>query len=130
MTDLDTDAVVAVVGVVGRTGGREFEIGWLDDSYPHRWYASAKYRGARLTGEHPSKPDIAADRLAHRILHGGQCTYCGQNINTKPKKGHWADGECIWHRDGNEWVRGCDNGHAIAPPEAREHGRADQAGAA
>ena len=105
--DMDLPAIVAAVGVVGRSGAAQFEIGWLDDSYPHRWWASAKYQGRRITGEHPSKPDIAVDRLVHKMLHGGLCVHCGDRINLTPTKGRWADGNCEWHRVDAIWQPGC-----------------------
>jgi hypothetical protein len=95
------DAVVACADLVARTGAREFELGYLDDDVPvekARWYAHAKYRGARLTCEEQASPEAAADGLAHRLLDGGICTGCNGLVGT----------ECRWHRDGTAWVRGCD----------------------
>lgn len=101
-------ALVAAVDVIGRSGATGFEIGYLDDQPPHRWYATAIYKGAKVHGEHPSNPEVAADRLARKLLHGGQCTHCGGKVNVRPWEGHWADAECIWRRAGNRWVRGCE----------------------
>lgn len=115
------DAVIAAAEIVGRSGGTEFEIGWLyDDEEPppgwpegkpvpveeQQWYATARYKGAMLKGE-GTWPWEACQRLAARVLHGGQCTHCKKKINLVPEQGHWADGECNWQRVGKHWIRGC-----------------------
>lgn len=130
------DAVVAAAEIVGRSGGREFEIGWLyDDEDPppdwpegvkvpieeQRWYATARYKGALLKGE-GTWPWEAAERLAARVLHGGKCVVCGKSINLVPEQGRWSDGNCNWHREGKHWLRGCDGGYTVAPNRAmRRH---------
>lgn len=105
---IDTDAVVAVADLVARSGGREFEFGYLDENVPvekARWYAQARFKGALLVADERKSPDEACDALARRLLTGGQCTGCGKrvSIGTSNPKGH-----CGWHRDGPAWVRGCD----------------------
>ena len=78
------DPVLAVADPCGRSGATNFETGYLDDQPPHRWYASAQYKGARLFAEDPDDPTIAADGLA---------------IQTRKA--------CLWAREGARWVRGC-----------------------
>jgi hypothetical protein len=116
------DAVIAAAEIVGRSGGKEFEIGWLyDDEEPppgwpegvivpieeQQWYATARYKGALLKGE-GTHPALAAERLAARVLHGGQCVRCKQSVNLVPEQGQWSTGNCNWRRVGKHWVRGCD----------------------
>jgi hypothetical protein len=103
----DLDAVIAAVDVVGRSGGKHFEIGYLDDEEPHRWYATATYQGAKAIGEHPTSPDKAADLFAYKVLHGGQCTHCRRTINVHPSRRHRPPGQCVWRRRGDSWIRGC-----------------------
>lgn len=131
------DAVVAAAEVVGRSGGREFEVGWLyddEDAPPgwpegvavpveeQRWYATARWKGALLKGE-GAWPWEACERLAARILHGGQCIACRQKINLVPEQGSWADGNCNWHREGKHWIRGCAGGHGSLQNRKQRRGR-------
>lgn len=118
------DAIIAAAELIGRSGAQQFELGWLyDDEEPppgwpegvavpveeQGWYATARYKGALLKGEgnHPAE---ACERLATRVLHGGQCVNCKQSINLMPEEGNWSDGNCNWHREGKHWLRGCDGG--------------------
>lgn len=138
--DMRVDEIVATVELVGRSGGRELELGHLDDvpdSRAARWYAHAKFRGARLTtDEHPG-PVEALDALARKILTGAQCQHCGGVVTLSPD-GAWVytkstlitgarwDVEttsqihqCRWRRIGAHWRRGCEaTTHNQPTPEA------------
>lgn len=95
------DAVVACVDLVARSGGKSFEVGYLEDDVPvekARWYATAVFRGAKLSCDEQSSPEAAADGLAHRLLEGAQCAGCQRRVGTV----------CRWRRNGTAWVRGCD----------------------
>lgn len=77
--NLDEDALFAAADLVGRTGAKSFEIGYLHDDVPAAeagWYAHAQYKGARIT-EEGAGPVEAAEALARRLLAGGKCTRCG-----------------------------------------------------
>jgi hypothetical protein len=109
-----TAAVVAVADLVGRSGGRRFEIGYLDDD-PDRpdWWATVTYDGAKLTAERHATPSAAADALARLILEGGRCTHCGHTVTLRranagraPRRTN-APRQCRWRRIGDRWVRGC-----------------------
>lgn len=78
-SDAYEDAIVAAVDLVGRTGARGLEFGYLDDPVPGRidWYAHAQYAGARVTVEHQRGPLEAVETLAHRLLTGARCVHCG-----------------------------------------------------
>lgn len=101
------ERLVAAIDVVGRSGGKGFEVGFLDEDVPAhlaRWYAHAQYKGARIsTEEHPG-PVEAAEALAWRLLEGGQCTSCRRLIGLE---GHAGGGPCRWRRVGDCWVPGC-----------------------
>lgn len=109
----DSDALVAAVDLAGRSGARQVEIGWncphdnADDTDHHceqtRWYAQAKYKGARLFFE-DSDPVVAAEQLARRILDGAKCAHCGLPVALSDRFGLAA---CRWTREGNRWKRGC-----------------------
>lgn len=102
----DRDALIAAVDLVGRTGSRNFEIGYLWDDVPVSeagWYAHAQYRGARITVDDCTSPIEAADRLARRLLTNGFCNRCRRRITLGKRAAH----QCRWWREGAKWVQGC-----------------------
>lgn len=101
---VDQDAVVAIAELVGRSGGRGFEIGYVNDDPPHLWYAQAKYRGERIIAEGKDDPAEAADALARKILDGGQCAHCRRTVRLSDGRGD----VCRWTRMGATWKRGCE----------------------
>lgn len=107
-TDL-MPAVIAAADLCGRSGAKQFEIGYLHDDVPMAeagWYATALYNGAKVIGEGHG-PEQAADALARKILHGGLCLDCGGKINVHPRQGHWSGRECVQKRHRDRWVKGC-----------------------
>lgn len=130
---LDTDAVLACVELVGRTGAKNFEIGWLNDvgepafaQHGPQWWAKAQYRGERLFVEDFAMPDEACQALAERLLYGAKCTHCGGLVALSDEgafafeRGYLMDGttwtadeaaaagQCRWERVGAHWKRGCE----------------------
>jgi len=101
---LDEDAVIACADLVGRTGARGFEIGYLTDERAADWYAFARYRGARITVENQPGPVEAADALSRRLLGGGRCM-CGKAVALAD-----TPGACRWTRLGKRWVGACGRG--------------------
>lgn len=101
LTDDDRSKVIACADLVGRAGARSFEIGFLNDEPPHRWYAHAMYRGARIQVENHDDPAGAALELAEKLLTGAQCR-CGRLVALRP------DGAVAFHKttlaDGTEWT--------------------------
>ena len=94
--DLNDDVIVACMDLVGRTGARDFQMGYLNDgpdwSESPEWYAEASFQGAKLTsGTHPS-PDLAAMALALRLLRGAVCR-CGQQITLSDTP---SEPRCRW----------------------------------
>lgn len=133
MSAFDDDAVQAAADLVGRSGARELEIGYLHDDVPSEqagWYAKVTYRGSRLIEEDHRGPVEACEALARRILLGAKCAHCGGLVALSDDgavafaQAHMADGttwtakqamatkQCRWRRHGNRWVRGCET----APP--------------
>lgn len=112
------ECVQAIADLVGRSGAREFEMGYVDaevEGGPETWYCTAVYRGAKLFVDDQPTPAHAADGLAHVILDGGMCTHCGEKTSTRGtplgvyiKFGRSKKARCIWYRDGNVWKRGCE----------------------
>lgn len=118
------DCVVAVAELCERSGARNFEIGHLYDEtevlYHVKgacWWASARYRGARLQVDDQPSPVHAADGLAHMILDGGECQHCQLRTTTaQTSTGVYLHGRparpgeamCVWSRVGATWKRGCE----------------------
>lgn len=138
----DLDALTACVELVGRSGGRNFEIGYLHDGVPIAdagWWAHAQYQGARIAVEHQPGPGEAASALATKVLTGAKCQ-CGSLVQlfdggatfmgTRERPATLADGttwsaaeaeaagQCRWVREGPRWVKGCerDPERSPAPP--------------
>lgn len=118
----DEDALNAGLDLVGRTGAKEIEIGFVHDDVPAEeagWYANAQYHGARVTAQDHQSPVEAVEALARRLLDGGLCAYCGQTIAL----GDYPGRHCRWTRHGDKWVRGCAATHTERDPKIVEAGR-------
>jgi hypothetical protein len=103
--DFDQDALIAGVDLMGRSGARNIEIGYLHDDVPIEeagWYAQASYNGARLIAEDKPGPVEAVEALARKMLRGARCRRCGKMVEL-------SDGGtgCRWRREGPGWVPGC-----------------------
>lgn len=130
MTVGDQDALDAALDLVGRTGARSFELGYLHDGPVEQaaWYAHVQYRGARISVENRHGPVEAAEALARRLLTGGKCTGCGRLVALSDtgavayRSAVMADGtrftaedaaaagQCRWRRVGARWEMGCTAG--------------------
>jgi hypothetical protein len=124
----DEDAVKACADLVSRTGAKSFECGYVHEGAPIAeagWYATAVYKGAKITAEDKISPAEACDALADRLLSGAQCQHC-KGLVTLSDRGAFAfrkatlatgqrwDAEdaakapqCRWTRTGARWERGC-----------------------
>lgn len=127
--DFDMDAAVAATELVGRTGAKGLEFGYLHDDVPidqAAWYAFAQYKGARIIEENHRGPVEALEALARQILTGAKCNHCG-GLVALSDRGALAyaastliDGtpwnieqtrdtkQCRWRRVGRTWKRGCE----------------------
>jgi hypothetical protein len=126
MTEEDRQAIVACADLVGRSGARNFQIGYLHDDVPAElagWYAHASYKGARISEENHPGPTQAAEALAVRLLTGGKCR-CGKLVAlgrdgamaydaSMADGSRWSvaeaaeAGQCLWERRGEKWWPGC-----------------------
>lgn len=124
----DGDAVKACADLVARTGAKSFECGYVNDDVPVAdagWYATAVYKGAKLTEQDKASPAQACDALAARLLTGAQCQHC-KGLVALADAGAFAYGsavlatgqrwdvedaarapQCRWTRTGARWERGC-----------------------
>ncbi|MCP2363043.1 hypothetical protein HD597_010063 [Nonomuraea thailandensis] len=132
---MDDDALIAAVDLVGRTGARGIEIGYLHDNVPVEeaaWYAHVQYRGTSITEENHRGPVEAAEALARQLLTGAMCNHCKKLValsddgataynGTLLNGTRWtveqarAAGQCRWRRIGPRWARGCEG---TKPPRA------------
>lgn len=116
MTDSD-DRALAAVDLIGRTGATDLEVGYLHDDVPSdqaAWWATARYRGTRVTVEHKRSPAHALDALLARLLDGGQCRWCARPVTNRKAGGRR---HCRYRLDGDRYVRGCiDTHHDTAVP--------------
>ena len=124
------ESAVAAVDLVGRTGAKQLEIGYLHDtprSEDAGWWATAKYRGARISVEDKTSPTEALEALAVKLFDGAKCVHCGGLVSLSRKGAMFypgrvlADGStftleeakarplCRWRRRGPKWVRGCED---------------------
>jgi hypothetical protein len=126
--NLDEDAMVAAADLVGRTGARGLQVGYLHENAPADqadWYAYVQYQGARIMVEHQVGPVEALDALANRLLTGARCQHCRGLVALSPFgalafDSMMADGstwtaaeaakttQCLWRRVGRRWIRGCE----------------------
>lgn len=113
----------AAIDLIGRTGAADLEIGYLHDDVPTEqadWWATARYRGSRITVEHKRSPGHALDSLLARLLNGGQCRWCGRNVTNRKSA---SPKLCRYRLDGDHYVRGCIDTHreptVPVPPWAR-----------
>jgi hypothetical protein len=103
----DQDAMLAAIDLARRSGAKDIEIGYLHDDVPVEqagWYASARYRGAKLIIENKPGPVEASEGLARRILAGATCAHCAKPVALSGED----PGTCRWTRIGARWKRGCE----------------------
>lgn len=127
LSDDDENAIVACADLVGRSGARKFEIGYLYDDVPAEkagWYVHAQYTGARITASDQPSPVHAATELARKILTGAKCR-CGRLVALSedgaiafddpvmadgsqwPVEKAAAAGQCRWRLIGKIWTPSC-----------------------
>lgn len=117
----------ACADLVGRTGAKSFECGYLHENVPAVeacWYATAVFRGTKISAEDKASPGEACDALAARLLSGAQCQHCRKLVTLNPAGAVARDvtlldgrtwtaaeqakaGLCHWRRRGARWERGC-----------------------
>jgi hypothetical protein len=73
-----SDVTMALINYFGRTGIKEFRIGYSDpeDGEPVVWYATGAWPDNAHEGAGGMTPDLAVERLAELVIDGGLCTNC------------------------------------------------------
>lgn len=140
---LDEVRLLAASLLVGHTGARDLEFGYLHDGVPLEqadWWATANYGGTKLTVEHKTGPVEAVEGLAIRLLTGAKCRWCqglvalnregavaypgGPMLDGTTMPEDPADiaklGQCLWRRNGRRWEPGCLHGASTAPAAPRD----------
>lgn len=139
----DDPALTAGVLLIGHTGARTLEIGFLHDDVPideASWWASADYQGTRVMVENHLGPVEAVEGLAKKLLVGARCQWCmglvaldehgafayagGVMLDGSKMpdtaEGIGALGQCLWERHDARWEPGCIHGRSTAPGAPRD----------
>jgi hypothetical protein len=105
--------LVAAVDMIGRTGGRAYEVGYEDPTEdggtgPVVWHATATHQGAKHWRTGPD-PVTATELLLEDLIDGGTCTSCGRvtALVLDGSTGLGMPGICDRYRLGNKYVRSC-----------------------
>lgn len=122
--------IIAGANLVGRSGARNFEIGYLHEGVPSHeaaWFAQARFRGGLVVVEDYPSPVEAIEALVRRLLTGARCR-CGSLVSLTdecafafedptmadgskfPVEEAEAAGLCRWQRKGARWVSACGQG--------------------
>lgn len=119
----DMDRLIAAYDLVARVGGVDFVVGY-DDDLPEEywWFARVESNNGAIQAEikGATSPDVAAEKLARKLVNGGRCASCGlvtslRVVEVQGPMTHVTEssgpGICIWHREGKQWIRGCHMTH-------------------
>jgi hypothetical protein len=110
-----SDVTMALINYFGRTGIKEFRIGYSDpeDGEPVVWYATGAWPDNAHEGAGGMTPDLAVERLAELVIDGGLCTNCLKRtvllLPADDDMPHYVRGldACYIRFRGGEFVRGC-----------------------
>lgn len=132
------DRFTAAVRLVGNTGAKTLEVGYLHDNVPAEqaaWWATAAYQGAKVGVENHAGPAEAIEALAEKLLTGARCQWCAGLVALSTagavaypgcvmadgsrmpgsREEIAALGQCLWGRNGARWEPGCLHGSSTAP---------------
>lgn len=112
--------ITDAVEMVGRTGARSFQLGYLVDDPPPgvaNWYAEAEYRTGTLVTDSCMTPWEAAEALADATRAGARCRWCGRPISWGDRpSGKRRRKLCWWRKVAGRWERGCPRTSTPAVP--------------
>jgi hypothetical protein len=132
------EALSAAIAMVGGTGAKTLEIGYLHDDVPSdqaAWWATATYRGVKLQVDNHNSPAAAVEALVEKLLTGARCQWCGGLVSLTREGAvaypgsvmadgsHTpssvdeiaAMGQCLWRRHCARWEPGCLHGASTGP---------------
>lgn len=102
LPDGERDQVTACADLVGRSGARQLEFGYVHEGVPSAeagWYCQARYRGALIQVTDKAGPAEAAMALAERLLTGARCR-CGRVVQLRDGGAAFRRGRLL---DGTRW---------------------------
>lgn len=74
----DDPRFIAAVQMIGRSGGKSFQIRYDEEQEPVVWVAVAEIRGGTWECAGGKTPAQAAFRLLETMYDGGWCAHCGK----------------------------------------------------
>lgn len=86
-TQDELDALAFTVEAIGRTGAKNFEVGYLDETPPYGWYATAHYEGAKVFCDEQPDPIAATMGLYAILAAGATCVKCERTVALNHKVG-------------------------------------------
>lgn len=108
LLQVEKEALLAGINLVGRTGAKDIEFGYLDDDVADwrdaRWWAKAQYQGRRVDVENQRGPAQAVELLAKTLCEGGTCVHCGRETTIGRTV---SQRKCAYVRIGDTYKRGC-----------------------
>ena len=96
-TQADLDVITHTVHAILRTGAGQFELGYLDEEPPHRWWATATYAGAKITCHRQDDPVKAVLGLYAMLAAGGDCAICDRTVVLHHSERGLVDGARMHH---------------------------------
>lgn len=78
MQDGQDPRFIAAVDMIGKSGGKSFQIRYDDEQDPVVWVAVAELRGGHWECAGGKTPLQAAFRLLETLYDGGLCGHCGR----------------------------------------------------
>lgn len=76
--DADDPLLVAAIDMIGKSGGKSFQIRYDEEQDPTVWVAVAELRSGAWECAGGKTPAQAAVRLLAEMFDGGQCAHCGR----------------------------------------------------
>lgn len=92
LPDIAGDVIAHTADAIGRTGAKALEIGFLDDEPPHRWYATAMFRGVKVSCDNQPDPAGAVLGVYAMLAAGGTCAACGRMVAVEHGAAGLTDG--------------------------------------
>ena len=122
---MNEQLLTACVDLFGHTGAKGCQVRYSDDEEPTVWFVVADYGEGRWETAAALTADVAAWRLAERLIDGGHCMHCGRPTALLNDEGPlaWAGLGCEYRYRNGKIVRGCDSMPVGSPASPFVKGR-------